>query len=598
MDKQKEDSKPFDVRLFWERFWYLLKPSHRQIKRLIVLIVVVELTRMIGPYLLKLIIDAITHLQPGIFSWIIILIIAMFVSNQSVAFLNFFADKKIFAILGDVIVYLSRNAHRNMVFLDLSYHEKENTGNKITKIQRGVDKIEGLVGSLFWEVVPTLFQAVFSTIVLFVINWRFGMLFLIFIPLFIALTFRLNKDVFEPRRKRYTLEEEASGMMTQSIININTVKSFVQEESENSRFKQRVNAMREMLLFEFGKVRRYNLGRFFIIDFGRVTLLLTGVYLVQQGNITVGSLVFVYTISEKSLLSLFRISRLYDQIMQSSEAVNRLHDLSRALPDIINPENGVKPNSIEGLIEFRDMSFQYKGSKRMALKNVNVTIPAGSMTALVGPSGGGKTTLARMVYRHYDPTQGQVLLDNVDLKEYDLYAFRRYMAIVPQEVEVFNTSVRDNIGYAKDEASFEEIEAAAKIANADEFITQLSNGYDTLVGERGIKLSGGQRQRLGIARAILANPRILIFDEATSSLDSQSERLIQEAMDKISKNRTVIVIAHRLSTIKKADKIIVLEQGQVVEEGNHLELASAEGGLYQKLLKLQALGELDEDESL
>ncbi len=594
MDKEiQSDSKPFDMRLFWSRLWQLLEPSQRQIKQLVVLIVVVESTRMVGPYLLKLVIDAITHLQADSFVWLFFLVGMMFVSNQSVALLNFFADKKIFAILGDVIVYLSRNAHRNMVFLDLSYHEKENTGNKITKIQRGVDKIEGLIGSLFWEVIPTLFQAVFSTIVLFAVDWRFGTIFLIFVPLFIFLTFRLNKDVFEPRKKRYTLEEEASGLMTQSIININTVKSFVQEQPENSRFKQKIGAARDMLLFEFGKVRRYNLGRFFIIDSGRVTLLITGVYLVWHGSITVGSLVFVYTISEKALLSLFRISRLYDQIMQSSEAVNRLHDLSSAKPEISNPKDGVKPASIKGLIEFRAMSFQYNESKRMALKDVNVKIPAGSMTALVGPSGGGKTTLARMIYRHYDPTTGQILLDGIDMKRYDLYAFRRYMAIVPQEVEVFNTSVRDNIGYAKEDASFEEIEAAAKIANADEFITQLSNGYDTLVGERGIKLSGGQRQRLGIARAILANPRVLIFDEATSSLDSQSERLIQEAMDKISKNRTVIVIAHRLSTIKKADKIIVLEKGRVVEEGNHLELSSVEGGLYQKLLKLQAMGDVD-----
>jgi ABC-type multidrug transport system fused ATPase/permease subunit len=222
-----------------------------------------------------------------------------------------------------------------------------------------------------------------------------------------------------------------------------------------------------------------------------------------------------------------------------------------------------------------------------------VKIPAGSMTALVGPSGGGKTTLARMVYRHYDPVEGEVLLDNRNLKDYDLYAFRRFIAIVPQEVEVFNTSVRENIGYAKPDAGLEEIQAAARIANAEEFILNLKDGYDTLVGERGIKLSGGQRQRIGIARAILANPKILIFDEATSSLDSHSERLIQEAMDKISKNRTVIVIAHRLSTIKKADKIIVLEKGRVVEEGNHYELAAVEGGLYRKLLKLQEMGEVD-----
>lgn len=216
------------------------------------------------------------------------------------------------------------------------------------------------------------------------------------------------------------------------------------------------------------------------------------------------------------------------------------------------------------------------------------------MIALVGPSGSGKTTIARLLYRHYDPKSGEVLLDGRNLKDYDLYGFRKFLAIVPQEVEVFDVSVRENIAYAKPGATQAEIEEAAKAANAHEFISKLDKGYDTLVGERGIKLSGGQRQRLGIARALLADPKILIFDEATSNLDSQSEALIKDAMDRISKNRTTIIIAHRLSTIKKADKIIVLEDGVVVEEGSHTELAHIKGGLYYKLLKLQELGEIKE----
>lgn len=185
-----------------------------------------------------------------------------------------------------------------------------------------------------------------------------------------------------------------------------------------------------------------------------------------------------------------------------------------------------------------------------------------------------------------------MLLDDKPLAEYDLYSFRKFIAIVPQDVEIFNTSVKDNIAYARPGASFKEIAAAAKIANAEEFIAKLTRGYETLVGERGIKLSGGQRQRLGIARAVLANPKILIFDEATSNLDSASEKLIQEALSKISKDRTVIVIAHRLSTIQKADKIIVLEDGQVAEQGSRLELARMSGGLYNKLLNLQRMGDI------
>jgi len=227
------------------------------------------------------------------------------------------------------------------------------------------------------------------------------------------------------------------------------------------------------------------------------------------------------------------------------------------------------------------------------LNNINLKIPAGSITALVGPSGGGKTTVARMIYRHYDPQSGYVSLDSINLRDYDLYGFRKFIAIVPQEVEIFNESVLNNIAYAVPNASEQQILAAAKIANAHEFIIKLPQGYDTEVGERGVKLSGGQRQRVGIARAILANPRILIFDEATSNLDSYSEKLIQEAIEKIKENRTIIIIAHRLSTIKKANKIIVLENGRVVEEGSHYELMQNRGGLYMKLIQLQKMGEVE-----
>lgn len=343
---------------------------------------------------------------------------------------------------------------------------------------------------------------------------------------------------------------------------------------------------------EFSIILNFNYARNAVINCGRMFMLLFGIYLVWKNYITVGSLVFIITISEKALFSLFRISRLYDRIMDSSEAIERLFKLENEKIDIENPVGGFRPNDITGQIDFVNVCFNYQGSKNNALKNINLRINSGCTTALVGPSGGGKTTLARMIYRHYDPIAGEVLLDDKNLKDYDLYAFRKYMAIVPQEVEIFNTSVKENISYAKPSISFKKIEAAAKIANAEEFIVKMSDGYNTLVGERGIKLSGGQRQRVGIARAVLANPKILIFDEATSNLDSYSEKLIQDALSKISKNRTVIIIAHRLSTIKKADKIIVLENGKLIEEGSHYELSMKNNSLYAKLLNLQKMGDV------
>ena len=592
MEKIREEKK-FNLKSFWIKIWKLLGPSHKQIKILLLLIFILEGIRLIGPYLLKIIIDKITVFNVQELDIILFLIAIMFFINQIISVVDYFRDRKIFAILTDIISYLSNNAHRKMVFLSLGYHEKENTGSKIIKISRGVDKIDNLFGNFFWEVAPTIFQVILTTVTLFWVNWIFGLIILIFVPAFVFLTLRVNKMVFPFRMKRFNNQEIAGSLMGQSIININTVKSFVQEFREYRKFSLATQNVKNNVMEEFRHVLRYNVIRNLVIDLGRGFVLLFGIYLTIRGFITIGSLVFVYTISEKALVSLYRISRLYDRIMESAEAVERLYELSLEKSEIKNPKNGIRPKNIEGRVDFKDVIFTYQNSSGKALDGVSFSISPDSVTALVGPSGGGKTTVARMIYRHYDPIKGGIFIDGKNIKEYDLYSFRKFIAIVPQEVEIFDETVRENIAYAKPSASFSEIKAVARIANAEEFISQLQNGYETMVGERGIKLSGGQRQRLGIARAILANPKILIFDEATSSLDSYSEKLIQEALDKIRKNRTVVIIAHRLSTIKKADKIIVLENGKVVEEGNHAELSKVQGGLYEKLINLQRMGDVE-----
>ncbi|NTV41221.1 MAG: ABC transporter ATP-binding protein [Candidatus Moranbacteria bacterium] len=582
----------FDIRGFWVRLWELLMPVHKLIKKVLFVMLFVELTRLVGPYILKMVIDLITNFSVEKIPQIVGLVFGMFLVNETVSVLQYTNDKRIFKILAQAESDLAGNAHRKLIYLGLGYHEKENTGSKISKIQRGVDKIIELLSNLSWEVAPTIFQIIFTAVVLFWVDWRFGLVIVFFVPAFVMLTISVNRRVFPLRKNRFDIYEKSAGMMIQSIININTVKSFTQEKRECLNFGKLREKLKTTILQEYGNILKQNLKRNLVIDSGRLLILLFGAFLVWKGEITVGTLVFVFTISEKALISLFRISRLYDRIMESSEAVERIYALSKEETDIKNPRGGLTPKNIEGKIEFKDVSFAYAESKLYALKKINLRIPSGATTALVGPSGGGKTTLARMVYRHYDPTEGAVLLDGKDLRDYDLYGFRKFFAIVPQDVEIFNASVSENIAYANPDASQSEIKAAARIANAEEFISQLSDGYETIVGERGIKLSGGQRQRIGIARAILANPKVLIFDEATSNLDSQSERLIQDAMDKICKNRTVIIIAHRLSTIRKADKIVVLEKGKVVETGSHTELSLVNDGLYKKLIDLQRMGDV------
>lgn len=590
--------KDLDTKRFLRKIWKLLEDLRKQIVFLLILSLFIEIVALVNPYLLKLIIDLITNFEKGEISKIVSLGALVFLVGQFYSILSFFKDKSIFRILINTESGLLKKAFEKMMDLSLAYHEKENTGNKVLKIQRGVMKISELLGNFFWEVAPTLFQIFFTLIVLFWVDWRFGLVIFFLMPVFLAMTFNANKKVYPLRRKGFDKEEEAAGAMTQSIVNVNTVKSFVQEKEETKRHGSFVNSALQNFLKGFALILRANIGRNFVIDLGRFLILVFGVFLVIRSEITIGSLVFVFTISEKALISLYRISRLYDRIVESSDAVERLHDLFQEENDIINKKDGLKPSIIKGEIEFKKLTYVYRESGIKALSDVDLKINAGSRIALVGPSGGGKTTMARMIYRHYDPTSGQILLDGVDLKEYNLFSFRKFIAIVPQEVDVFNMSIRDNIAYGNSRASMDEIREAARIANVEEFVNKINGGYDALVGERGLKLSGGQRQRLGIARAVLVKPRILIFDEATSNLDSQSERLIQDSMDKISQNRTVIVIAHRLSTIRRSDKIVVLENGKIVEQGTHKELVSHSSGLYRKLVSLQEMGDVEEDQEL
>ncbi len=571
----------------WREFWVLLKPFHKRFYFLIFFIVLIEAFSLTEPYILKVVIDKLTVFKPEEIKNIIYLVVLFFLVAISIAGIHYIRERFVFRYYFDIEYFFQTIAQEKLVNLSLSYHEKENTGNKIIKIDRGTQKILDLLSNLNWEVVPTVFQFIFTITVLLIIDWRFSGFILFFGPVFIFLTFYSNKIIYPFRKKRYKKGEEASGKMAQAIININAVKSFVQEKKEIKEFKNIRNVVRIQGIKEWHKLSNYWMGRNFIIDLGRFFTLLLATYLVFNNKISIGSMVFAITLSEKTYFSMYRLSRVFDKVEEALVAIERLFSILNEEQSIKNKKNAIKPQYIKGDIIFNKVNFSYNLAKGKALHNVSIKIKAGEVTALVGPSGGGKTTVARMIYRHYDSTSGCITLDGVDLRDYDLHAFRKFISIVPQEVEIFDSSIRDNIAYGSSNVSEQEVIAASKIANAEEFISKLPEKYNTLVGERGVKLSGGQRQRIGIARAILTNPRILIFDEATSNLDSYSENLIQQALDDIIIDRTVIIIAHRLSTIKKADKIIVFQDGCVVEEGTHRELARKKSGLYTILSNLQ-----------
>lgn len=576
---------------FWKNLLKLLKPFFKQMGILILLSAVYEIIKLVPSYLLKEIIDQIVIFDQEKLFALLQLIGWMLISNLGINIMDFIIDKKVFSLLGAIEYQLPMTLQKKLMRLSLEYHETEGTGNKIIKVQRGVDKLLELVWNFHWDFAPTTLQVIFTFFVMLYFNWQMSMIFIIFVPIFLWLTWKMNKKLSPMREDRHQGYEDSSGILGQSILNIFTVQSFSQEKQETRKFRDIRSKILKNCLKEWRYVVNYNFIRSSIINLGRISVLLAGVYFVYKGNFSVGSLVFFITLSEKAYFSLFHISRVYDRVMDCTTAVKRISDLMMSEPKVQNDPKISFPKKFQGEIEFQNVDFCYKGAKQNSISDISLRIKPGERVALIGPSGGGKSTIIKLLFRHYDITGGKVLIDGNDVRDYDIFKYRQQLGIVPQDVEIFDDTLFNNIAYAKKDATNVDVKHAAQIAKID-FIHELRDGYDTVLGERGLKLSGGQRQRVGIARAILNNPKILVFDEATSSLDSHSERQIQKAMENIASDTTMITIAHRLSTVVNADRIFVVENGKISQSGTHSELVIDKEGIYARLLDLQRVGEL------
>jgi subfamily B ATP-binding cassette protein MsbA len=374
-----------------------------------------------------------------------------------------------------------------------------------------------------------------------------------------------------------TLEEMLSG--------IRVVKSFAREAFEKGRFQQDVEAAYQTAMQRV-RVRSVFIPLISFLGFGALTFLLWyGGRQVIAGTLTPGELVAFLFYMMMVAGPLGEFAGLYARVREALGAGRRLFEILDAESEPLETPDAVVPSALSGRVRFEDVSFGYQPDQPI-LKSICLEVQPGEMIAIVGPSGVGKTTLVNLLPRFYDATVGAIEIDGVDLRRYNLRALREQMGLVPQETFLFGGTVRENIAYGRMDASSADLEAAARAANAHDFIQAFPDGYETLVGEKGVKLSMGQRQRIAIARMLLKDPRILILDEATSSLDSESERLVQEALERLTRGRTSFVIAHRLSTIQRADRIVVLQNGQIVELGSHAELL-AKGGVYEHLWSLQ-----------
>jgi ATP-binding cassette, subfamily B, bacterial len=491
----------------------------------------------------------------------------------------------------------TQNAIRKILTLPVEFYDENNPGRIAGRVARGLANHTWTYPEIAGQFIPKLFRVLGIFVIILSIEWRIAVLFAISFVLILLLSFRQLKRLTDKEEILDKHQENTESRTSEIVTNIKTVKAFATESIELKRQSDRLNRELKTVLFSihFGYVKLASQQRTFI-QICVFTVLALTLWATVNGEISLGHFVTTLTISSMAYSELEPISNLAEVFARRYSSMIRFHEfMQRPVGrDAANIAFKATPSDhaykFTGKLEFRHLNFGYSAD-RSVLQDIQLLIQPYETVALVGRSGSGKSTLVKLLFRYFEPTHGSILIDGQDISELEITSYRKRLAIVHQEVDVFNGTLLDNLTYGNAKATFDQVKEACAIARVDEFIQMLPHGYQTIVGERGVRLSGGQRQRLGIARALLVEPDILVFDEATSSLDYESERAIQLAMRRIQGTRTTIIIAHRLSTIREADKIVVLDQGRIVEVGNHEQLLQSQG-IYHRLHALQERGEL------
>ncbi|MBD2301078.1 ABC transporter ATP-binding protein [Nostoc sp. FACHB-87] len=471
---------------------------------------------------------------------------------------------------------LRKQVYSHLQKLDLSYFETAKTGDLAYRLTEDIDRVGEVVNKLLHDFIPCALQLIAIPIYMIYLNWQLTLATIVIAPLMGVLI-----GWFGEKLRIYSLKSQnrvsgLSAILTEVFSGIRLVQAFAAENYEIARFGYEA----ERSLKAKYSAERLKAIQIPIIGFlealSALSLLMVGAWQIYQRNLTVGDF-FSYLAAAALLIDpIGHTTTNYNEFKQGEASVDRVFELMAIQPRVIEKTIAIALPPVKGKVEYRHISFAYKPGEPV-LQDISLLALPGEAIALVGASGAGKTTFVNLLPRFYDPDAGQVLIDDIDIRDVRLHSLRRQIGIVPQETVMFSGTIAQNIAFGQDNFDMDAVIAAAKIANAHQFITQLPEGYQTWVGERGVNLSGGQRQRIAIARAVLLDPQILILDEATSALDSESEALVQEALERLMQNRTVFIIAHRLSTVRRCDRILVLEKGQIMESGNHEELLRLEG---------------------
>ncbi|HUZ31074.1 MAG TPA: ABC transporter ATP-binding protein/permease [Xanthobacteraceae bacterium] len=479
----------------------------------------------------------------------------------------------------------------HMHLLSLRFHLERKTGGLTRILERGRNAIETIVRMLLLQLLPTIVEVVLvAWVLLFHFDWRYLVIILLTVALYVGFTFYATEWRIGIRRQMNESDTDANAKAIDSLLNYETVKYFSAEDREAKRYD------RSMARYEDASVKAYtslailNAGQAIVFTIGLAAAMVLCAIGIERGANTVGDFVMINAMMIQLYQPLNFMGLVYREIKQAVIDIEIMFSMLNRKPEIKDRPGALPLKVRTGTIRFDDVSFAYD-PERAILKNVSFEVAAGHTVAIVGPTGAGKSTISRLLFRFYDATGGRILIDGQDIRDVTQKSLRGAIGMVPQDTVLFNDTIRYNIRYGQWDATDAEVEEAARLAQIDGFVRLAPKGYETEVGERGLKLSGGEKQRVAIARTILKGPPILLLDEATSALDNHTERDIQDALDRVSRNRTTLVIAHRLSTIIGADEILVLDQGSIVERGTHQELLAG-GGLYASMWNRQREAEM------
>lgn len=544
----------------------------------LILIILKSLAGLIIPFQTKTLIDDIVPNKDmnGLYTLIVIVISALLIQ----ALTSFFLTKLLSVEAQHLISMLRAQVQKKLLKLPINFFDNNKSGALVSRVMTDVEGVRNLVGTGLVQLIGGSITAVLAFILLIKINAT--MTFVVLVPVlifaFVMLkAFSVIRPIFKARGK---INADVTGRLTETLNGVRVIKGFNAEEQENKTFEEGVERLFLNVKKSLTATALITSSSTFLIGLASAGIMGLGGYYIMNESMTLGDFIMFTLLLGFMVAPIVQMSNIGSQLTEAMAGLDRTQELMEMSEEDNPEERTIKLNGIIGNIVFDDVSFSYEESKEV-LHNISFSAPAGSVTALVGSSGSGKSTIAGLAATFLNPKKGKVTLDGTDLATVNLSSYRSNLGVVLQDDFLYEGTIRENILFAKAEANQEQLEAAVKGAYVDEFTDRFEDGLDTVIGERGVKLSGGQRQRISIARALLADPKVIILDEATSNLDTESESYIQKSLGLLMKDRTTFVIAHRLSTIQQADQILVIEEGNIVERGKHDELIAKKGRYYQ-----------------